>query len=309
MGVGFIGLGRMGRGMAHNLLRGAGSLTIFDQSAGAMEALVGEGAVAARSIAALAGSVDTVFLSLPGPAEVEAVLMGPGGVLESGRPGLTVFDLSTNALDVVKRLNRAAADKGVVFLDAPVSGGPAGAASRELVVWVGGDEAVYAANLPHLEALAKFPRHVGGIGAGTVTKLAHNALGYTIMLAQAEAFSVAVKAGMDPLDLWQALQLGMVGRGSPLNMLTRQFLPGKFDEPAFALRLAHKDVTLATAMARELGVSTRLISATHADMTDALARGMGDQDSRAYLQLQLERAGVSIAVPEERIRAALDPAG
>lgn len=137
-----------------------------------------------------------------------------------------------------------------------------------------------------------------------MTKLAHNLLGYTIMEAQAEAFSLAVKAGLDPLDFWEALRLGMVGRQSPLFMLTEQFLPGVYDRPAFLQRLALKDVRLAMALADELGVRMRLSQATRDDMEAAVADGRGEADSRAFLQVQLARAGVSIAVEPERIAEA-----
>jgi 3-hydroxyisobutyrate dehydrogenase len=114
------------------------------------------------------------------------------------------------------------------------------------------------------------------------------------------------KAGVDPLDLWEALRLGVVGKQSPLMMLTKQFLPGEFETAAFALKLAHKDVMLATSMAKELGVPMRLANLTLEEMNEALGRGWGEQDSRAYLKLQLERAGVSIAVDPQRIQLALE---
>ena len=159
-----------------------------------------------------------------------------------------------------------------------------------------------------LRAIGDKPSHVGVIGSGTVAKLAHNMLGYMFLGSMAEVFSVAVKAGMDPLDLWEAMKLGLVGRGSPMNMLVNQFLPGQYEPPAFALKLAHKDVTLATSMAKELGVPMRLANLTLEEMTEALARGLGEQDSRAYMKLQLERAGVSIAVDPDRLKRAVDAA-
>jgi 3-hydroxyisobutyrate dehydrogenase len=305
MTVGFIGLGRMGRGMARSLLRSGVTLIVFDLDRSAMTALAADGAEVAKSVAELAGRCDLVFTSLPGPQQVEDVLVGADGALPAMRTGTVVFDLSTNAMSTVRRLHAAFAEKGMQFLDSPVSGGPAGAASGDLVLWVGGDKPTYDRHEALLKTVGKLTCHVGPIGAGTVTKLAHNTLGYTIMLAEAEVFSIAVKAGIDPLDLWEALRLGLVGKRSPLHMLTNQFLPGTYDTPALALKLALKDVTLTTDLARDLGVPARLAGLTHAEMTEAVAQGMGDKDSRAYLQLQLKRAGVTIAVEPERVRQAV----
>jgi 3-hydroxyisobutyrate dehydrogenase len=192
------------------------------------------------------------------------------------------------------------------MLDAPVSGGPAGAESGELAIWVGGEWEVFDRHLGLLRAIGNAPHYVGSIGAGTVTKLSHNLLGAMIMLSLAEVFSMAVKAGMDPLELWEALRLGLVGRRSPLDMLNNQVLPGKYEPPAFALELAHKDVALATSLGRELGVPMRLANLAMEQITEALGRGLGKQDSRSFLKLQLERAGVDLAVDPDRLRRAIE---
>jgi 3-hydroxyisobutyrate dehydrogenase len=302
--TGFIGLGRMGHGMARNLLKSGRPLIVYDRDPAAAGALAEAGAEIASSISELTQQVGVIFTSLPGPLQVEEVALGPGGILENIARDATLFDVSTNSLSLVRRINQLFAQKGASMLDAPVSGGPAGAASGDLVLWVGGNKEKFDQHVELLRAIGKSPSYVGPIGAGTVTKLTHNMLGYTIMLAQAEIFSLAVKAGIDPLDLWVALRLGLVGKGSPLDMLKNQFLPGKYEPPAFALKLAHKDVTLATGLARELGVPMRLSDLTLAEMTEALTRGMGDMDSRAYLQLQQERADVRIAVEPDRLQRA-----
>jgi 3-hydroxyisobutyrate dehydrogenase len=302
MKVGFIGLGTMGQHMARNLLKSGVQLLVFDKNAESAGPLIASGARWVSSVRELAQQVSVVFTSLPGPVQVEEVLLGPDGVLENAQPGLVLFDLSTSSYSLALRLHAAFRHRGASMLDAPVSGGPAGAASGDLALWVGGDREVYDRYLPLLHAIGHSPRYVGPIGAGTVTKLTHNMMGYMIMLSMAEAFSMAVKAGVDPLELWEALRLGAVGKASPLNMLTNQFLPGKYETPAFALKLAHKDATLATAMGRELGVPMRLANMTMEEMTEALARGFGDQDSRSFLKLQLQRAGVNIAVDPERLR-------
>jgi len=308
MKVGFIGLGRMGQGMARNLLKSGVPLMVYDVSPAAVETLTKAGAQAATSVAELARQVDVLFTSLPGPVQVEEVVLGPKGVMENMKPGLVLFDLSTSSLALNRRIHAAFSERGASMLDAPVSGGPAGAASGDLALWVGGDKQVFDRHFELLSAMGDKASHVGPIGSGTVAKLSHNVLGYMFLASMAEVFSMAVKAGMDPLDLWEAMWLGMVGKGSPMNSLVNQFLPGKFETPAFALKLAHKDVMLATNMAKELGVPMRLANMTLEEMTEALARGFGEQDSRAYMKLQLERAGVKIAVDPERLKRAVEKA-
>ncbi|MHA6688096.1 NAD(P)-dependent oxidoreductase [Mesorhizobium sp. A556] len=306
MKIGFVGLGRMGNGMVLNMLRAKLPLIVFDLNAEAMARASTAGAELADSIAELAQQADVIFTSLPGPQEVEAVVLRPGGILENMRPAKSLFDLSTNAPATIRKIGALAEQKGAYFFDAPVSGGPAGAASGDLVIWIGGDRQRYDAHLSVLESFANHPRHVGALGAGTVIKLCHNMFGATLLATQAEIFSLGVKAGIDPLDLWEALKLGVVGKQSPLEMLTKQFLPGEYDKPAFAQKLALKDVRLGTELARELAVPMRIINTTFADMTEAVNKGMGDQDSRAFMKLQLERAGVSIAVAPERIDRAIN---
>jgi len=132
--------------------------------------------------------------------------------------------------------------------------------------------------------------------------------GYAIVCALAETFTMGVKAGIEPLALWQAVRQGAAGRRFTFDALIDQFLPGKYDPPAFALKLAHKDVSLANALGRELGVPMRMCNLTLAEMTEALARGWGGRDSRSVMLLQQERAGIEIAVDSERLREALAPA-
>ena len=149
------------------------------------------------------------------------------------------------------------AERGVHVLDAPISGGPAGARSGKLAIWVGGDEAIFARCRDVLTAMGDQVMYVGPIGAGSVTKLVHNSAGYAIQTALAEAFTLGVKAGVEPLALWRAVRQGAGGRRRTFDGLVDQFLPGTFDTPAFALRLARKDVTLATDLGRELRVPMR----------------------------------------------------
>jgi 3-hydroxyisobutyrate dehydrogenase len=308
MKIGFIGLGRMGQGMARNLAKAGVELLVYDSNPEAVKSLVDAGAQAAASVAELASQVGVVFTSLPGPVQIEQVVLGAGGILENMTPGLVLFELSTSSLALNRRMYEAFKQKGGAMLDAPVSGGPAGAASGDLALWIGGDKEVYERHLELLRKFADKPRHVGDIGAGTVTKLANNVAGHMILLTMAEVFSMAVKGGVEPLELWEAMRLGVVGKQSPLFMLTNQFLPGKFDTPAFALNLAHKDVMLATGLAKELGVPMRLANMTLEEMTEAMARGWGGKDTRVYMKLQLERAGVQIEVDPQQLQRAIDAA-
>jgi 3-hydroxyisobutyrate dehydrogenase len=250
----------------------------------------------------VAEGVEVVFTSLPGPVEVEAVALSPDGLLAGMRKGAAYFDLSTNSPALVRRLYALFKDKGLHLLDAPVSGGPKGAKTRKLALWVGGDREVYDRFKPVLDAIGDQPYYVGPIGAGSVAKLVHNCAGYAIQTALAEVFTMGVKAGVEPLGLWKAVRQGAGGRRRTFDGLIDQFLPGTFEPPAFSLKLAHKDVSLATALARELGVPMRIANLALDELTEALNRGWGARDSRVAMLLQEERAGVKIAVPPDKIQ-------
>jgi 3-hydroxyisobutyrate dehydrogenase len=305
MWVGFIGLGTMGSRMAGNLQKAGYKLIVHDLQRQAASHHLNAGAVWADSPRALAGQCGVIFTSLPEPADVEAVALGADGLLGAVQPGTAYFDLSTNSPSVVKKLHAAFANNGAHMLDAPVSGGPAGAASRKLAIWVGGDESIFTQHKAVLDAMGDKAAYIGPIGSATVAKLVHNMSGYAIVCALAESFSLGVKAGVEPLALFQAIRQGAVGRRFSFDALIDQFLPGKYDPPAFALKLAHKDVGLATALGRELGVPMRMCNLAYAEMTEALARGWGGRDSRAVMLLEQERAGIAIAVDPRRLRDAV----
>lgn len=303
MKVGFIGLGTMGGPMALNVRAAGHALVVHDLRREAAAPHLQAGATWAEGPRTLAREADVVLTSLPGPREAEAVAEE---LLEALRPGAAWFDLTTNSPTVVRRLHERFAARGLSMLDAPVSGGPRGAKTRRLALLVGGERAVFERFRGVLEAIGDQVIYIGPIGSGSVAKLVHNCAGYAIQAALAEVFTMGVKAGVDPLELWAALRQCSLGRMRTFDRLGHQFLQGKFDPPDFALKLAHKDVTLATELARELGVPMRIANLTHAEMTEALNRGWGERDSRAFMLLQEERAGVRIAVPEERIREALE---
>lgn len=305
MRVGFIGLGTMGAHMAANLqtyLQKAGhGLVVHDLKRALAQQHLAAGAEWAEHPAAVARECDVVFASLPGPAEVEAVALGENGLLPGMRTGAVLFDLTTNSPTVVRRIGEIFAERGVHLLDAPVSGGPKGAASRRLAIWVGGEAAVFTEYKPLLDAIGDQPMHVGPLGAGSVAKLVHNCAGYAIQTALAEVFSLGVKGGVEPLALFEAVRQGAGGRRRTFDGLLDQFLPNKYEPPAFTLRLALKDMTLATGLGRELNVPMRLANLAFAEMSEALNRGWGELDSRVAMRLQLERAGVEIEVDPARL--------
>lgn len=306
--VGFVGLGTMGGRMATNLQKAGYKIIVHDLHRQAASHHLNAGAVWAESPKALAAQVDVMFSSLPEPRDVEAVALGPDGLVEGVKKGVAYFDLSTNSQSMVKKIHEAFAAKGAHMLDAPVSGGPSGAASRKMAIWVGGDKAVFERHKEVLDAMGDRAAYIGPIGTATVAKLVHNMSGYAITCALAETFTMGVKAGMDPLALWEAVRQGVGGRRLTFDGLLDQFLPGKYDPPNFALKLATKDVALATALGRELGVPMRMCNLAFAEMTEACNRGWEGRDSRSVMLLEQERAGVHIEVDPERVKQAAERA-
>jgi 3-hydroxyisobutyrate dehydrogenase len=237
---------------------------------------------------------------------VEPVIFGPDGILAGVQKGAAYFDLSTNSQALMKRMAEALATEGAYGFDAPVSGGPKGAETGKLAIWVGGDKDVFDKYKKVLDAFGDQAAYIGPIGTATVAKLVHNMAGYAIQTAMAEVFSMGVKAGMDPLDLWKAVRQGALGRKRTFDRITDQFLVDKYDPPAFALKLAHKDVTLAVTMGRELNVPMRFCNLALEEMNEALNRGWENLDSRVPMKLQLERAGVAIKCDPAAVQAVLD---
>lgn len=305
MQVGFIGLGTMGARMAGNLQKAGYQLVANDLRKEAAAPHLGAGATWADTPRAVAEKSEVIFTSLPEPPDVEKVALAPDGLLAGIKKGTAWFDLSTNAPSLVKKLNAAFAEKGAHMLDAPVSGGPQGAASRKLAIWVGGDKGAFDRHKAVLDAIGDQARYIGPIGSATVAKLVHNMSGYAVVCALAETFAMGVKAGVEPLALWEAVRQGAAGRRFTFDALINQWLPGKYDPADFALKLAHKDVGLATALGRELGFPMRMCELTYAEMTEAMNRGWAARDSRVVMTLAQERAGIDVKVDPERLKEAL----
>jgi len=309
MKIGFIGLGLMGSSMALNARAGGHELTVHDLRRDAAAAHLAAGAKWADTPRLAVEGAEVVFTSLPGPREVESVALADDGLLAGMRQGAAWFDLTTNSPSLIRRLHEKFTARGLHLLDAPVSGGPLGAKTRKLALWVGGDRAVFDRDKAVLDTIGDQAMYVGPIGAGSVAKLVHNCAGYAIQAALAEVFTLGVKGGVEPLALWQAVRQGALGRRRTFDRLADQFLANSYEPPQFTLRLAHKDMTLATELGRELGVPMRVANLALAEMTEAMNRGWSERDSRVSMLLQNERAGVEIAVPKAKIREAQERDG
>ena len=292
MKIGFIGLGAMGRGIATNLQAAGHDLVVNDLRKESAAEFLERGATWARTARELAAEVDLVFTSLPTPQDVEAVAFGEDGLSAGFHEGATWFDLTTNSVDLVRRLYHVLAEQHVHVMDAPVSGGPQGAANGRLAIWIGGDRETYERFRPILDEVSDDARYIGSIGAGTIAKLTHNMASLAINAVVAEVLTMGVKAGVEPLALWDAIRNGGAGRQRAFDNISRRFLQGKLDPPSFALRLAFKDAQLATQLGRECGVPMRLCNLIAMEMSEAINRGWGERDSQSFLLLQQERAGV-----------------
>ena len=302
MKLGFIGLGTMGAGMALNLIKAGHDVAVHDIRQESAERHLAAGARWAASIADVAAGAQVVFTSVPGPKEMREV---GALLLDAMQPGSAWFDLSTNAPSVVRDVHQGFAEQGIALLDAPVSGGPAGANAGKLAIYVGGDKAVFERHKALLDAIGDQVLLVGGIGAGNIAKLVHNCASITMRMMISEVFSLGVKGGMEPLELWHAVRQGAIGRSRTFDRIGDQYLQDKYDPPNFALRLAHKDLTLALELGRELDVPMKYAERAMEDFQEALDRGWGDRDSRSPMQIQNERAGVHIQESAEDVKQTL----
>ena len=283
MKLGFIGLGNIGKHEATTLLKAGYEFTVHDIRKEAATDLLKTGAKWADSPKATAQAADMVFTSLPGPREVEEVALGENGILAGAQSGNIYIDLSTNAPSTVKKIAEAAKKLGVHVLDAPVTGGPEGAASGTLSIMVGGDKETFEKSKEVLSVMGKTVIHMGeNVGDGCATKLINNMLGEISMYAIADAMVLGARAGLDVNKLYQLISSGLNAPG----ILTKKYMgygfKGNF-EPGFTIDLAYKDQVLAIEMGRELGMPLPLANVALQRIIDARVRGYGNKDVTAAL--------------------------
>lgn len=296
--VGFIGLGNMGGGMAGNIQKADYPMIVGELREELTKPFVERGARVGNSPADVARQCDVTFTSLPGPAEVEAVALGTQGILEGIKPGGIYVDLSTSRPTLIRQIEPKFRAKGAHVLDAPVSGGKSGAASRNLAVMVGGEREIFERIKPILDAFGDKVFYAGSIGAGSVCKLVHNMIGHGVRQAIAEGLTLGVKAGVDAETVWECVRRGSLGRMRTLHEgIARTVFRGQFDNPGFALALARKDISLATELGREFNVPMPIANLAEQIAIESLNRGWGDQDSSVTFRLQEEAAGVEVRAP------------
>lgn len=288
--LGFIGLGTMGRHMARNLIKAGHSVTLYNRSQQVVDELVSEGGRRAASPAEVARHARVLFTCLPTPDAVESILRE---ALEGARPGDIFVDHSTIGVADARRIAAMCAERGVQFVDAPVSGGPWGAEAATLTIMCGGDRAAYEAVLPYLQAEGKALYYLGPVGAGTVAKLCNNLLVGIHAAAMAEAFVLGTKAGLDPQVLYEILSTNTGGSKQIERCIPKFVFPGNF-EPAFAVDLLYKDLGLAVDLGKDQNVRLLLGGLTQQLYEEARAAGYGREDMAAIIRPLEELTGTKV---------------
>src|SRR6266487_6882382 len=281
--IGFIGLGIMGKPMAHNLLKAGFPVIVHNRHQVVTDELVAAGASAGVRPREIAASCDVLSTMLPDTHQVEEVLLGTDGVIEGAREWLIVIDMSTISPIVTRKLADRLAERGIAMLDAPVSGGDKGAIAGTLSIMVGGEEETFKRCMPIFQALGKTIVHVGGNGAGQVVKACNQIVVALIIEAVSEALVLGSKAGVDPAKILQVLNGGLAAnrvielRGA--SMLAHDFAPGG------RIKTHHKD------LGRMYGVSLPVTAQVDQMFASLVTKGRGDLDHTAILMYLEDLAG------------------
>ncbi|MGZ5126232.1 MAG: NAD(P)-dependent oxidoreductase, partial [Burkholderiales bacterium] len=275
--VGFIGLGNMGNPMASNVLKSGFPMTVFDKYPKAMENLIAAGAKSAASAKQVIDSAEVLLTCLPGSPEVEALYLGAGGLIELAKRGTVLVDLSSVLPSTPRKLEPRAAERGVHYLEAPVSGGVTGARAATLAIMTGGDSAVLERVRPILRAIGPNIYHVGAAGAGNTLKAINNMMSSVNALAMMEGMVLGLKAGLD-LETMSKIVKASSGNSNALARVERNLIPRDF-EPGFKVQLMNKDLETFNSIARELHVPVSFSNVAQRYQQAALAAGLGEKDT------------------------------
>ncbi|ASS85835.1 3-hydroxyisobutyrate dehydrogenase [Geobacillus lituanicus] len=294
--VGFIGLGVMGSRMARRLLEAGFNVTVYNRTTEKAVPLVNLGARQAATVAELAGEADIICTCLSMPDDVIEVYTGEGGVLSAAHPGTICLDFTTVGPKTSRFVARRAGERGVAYLDAPVSGGPEGAEQGALTIMVGGAKEAWEQVRPLLQALGKTVEYLGESGAGSAAKVINQYLVAVHSVAAAEAMVAGVAYGLDAGKLYRLLKESygdsrMLRRHMEQFVLPRQFTPGG------AVKYVHKDVRLANELMDEIGLGRLGMQAEEA-FAEAVAAGLADLDMSAVIQPLEQRVKVTVEETE-----------
>ncbi len=294
MKVGFIGIGNIGQPMAKQLLNNGFSVLINDLNKETATPLLKAGATWVENPMELVKQCEFICTCLPGPIQMEQLIIGPDGILNSMKENTVYIDHTTNSFNTVQKVSTLLSQKGVNMLDAPVSGGVEGAKTRDLTLLVGGEPKVVNHSMPILNAIGKTVLHVGDIGTGTICKLMHNSASLSMMLTMVQCLTTGVKAGVNAATIIEVFQKCALGRNFDLQVrLPNTLFKGDFD-PRFSLKLAYKDLKLAMEIADEFNVPFSIPEICEKEMSQAISRGLDSKDSSIFLTMQEEKAGVEI---------------
>jgi 2-hydroxy-3-oxopropionate reductase len=286
--IGFIGLGIMGKPMARNLIKAGYSLVIHNRSRAAVDELSKEGAQTAANPQEVAGRSEILITMLPDSPDVELVYTGENGVFAGVKGGMLLIDMSSISPVVARKLAADAEKRGCEMIDAPVSGGEAGAISATLSIMIGGKASAVERAMPLFQVLGKNIVHVGDVGAGQVTKAANQMVVGTTIAIVSEALVLAAKAGVDPVKVRQAL-LGGFAQSKILEAHGQKMLERNF-KPGFRIRLHEKDMKIALSTGSEYGVPLMVTSQVAQMMTAMKSMGNGDLDHSGLVKLVEELA-------------------
>jgi 2-hydroxy-3-oxopropionate reductase len=290
--IAFVGLGIMGKPMSKNLLKAGHSVVVFDVAPAPVADVVAAGGTAAKSSKEAASQADVIITMLPDGPEVEAAVLGPGGILEGAAKGSTVVDMSSISPVVAQKVGAACAAKGVEFLDAPVSGGEPKAIEGTLAIMVGGDAKAFEKIEPILKNMGASVTLTGPVGAGNVTKLANQIMVACNIAAMGEALTLATKAGLDPEVVFNAVKGGLAG-STVLNAKAPMVISRNF-QPGFRIALHQKDLRNALLAAESMKVSLPLTGVVQNMLMALMNDGKGALDHSAIVTVVEKMAGVEI---------------
>ena len=289
--VGFIGLGNMGNPMASNVLKNGFPMTVFDKNPIAMQNLIDAGAKAAASPKQVTASAEIVLTCLPGSPEVEGLYLDAGGLVELAKPGTILVDMSSVLPSTPRKLETRARERGIHFLEAPVSGGVTGARAATLAIMTGGDGAILERVRSVLRSMGPNIYHVGAVGSGNTMKAINNMMSSVNALAMMEGLVLGLKAGLD-LNTMAEIVKASSGNSNALARVQRALIPRNF-EPGFKVQLMNKDLETFNTIAKELHVPVSFSNVAQRYQQAALAAGLGEKDTSVIFTLIERLAAVT----------------